>query len=60
MGGIKEQWLALREKEARPQDWPEDFPHENGLYTCVCCSCGMQFDGHKRRVTCRVCSNSKE
>lgn len=41
-----------------PQDWPEDFSHENGNYVCTCVHCGRLFYGHKRRVTCRVCSSS--
>jgi hypothetical protein len=37
-------------------DWREDREHENGCYTCVCGTCGNQFTGHKRRVTCKGCS----
>ena len=37
-------------------DWPEDFAHENGQYECWCAACGVKFLGHKRRVTCKVCS----
>jgi hypothetical protein len=37
-------------------DWPEDAGHENGCYMCTCCACGRSFMGHKRRVTCRLCS----
>jgi len=36
-------------------DWKEDFSHENGNYFNTCCSCGMSFKGHKRRVLCKVC-----
>lgn len=43
-----------------PNDWPEDFEHENGNYSCICHKCGGSFIGHKRRVTCKVCSESKE
>jgi tetratricopeptide (TPR) repeat protein len=45
-----------------PQDWPEDFPHENGRYMCTCVECGIDFMGHKRRVVCKVCAKpvSKE
>jgi hypothetical protein len=42
--------------EERPQDWPEDFPHENGRYMCTCVECGIGFFGHKRRVICKVCA----
>lgn len=38
-----------------PKDWPEDAVQENGAYACVCCECGCQFVGHKRRVMCRSC-----
>ena len=30
-------------------DWPEDFDHENGCYTCKCCLCESEFMGHKRQ-----------
>lgn len=36
-------------------DWHSDTSHENGSYVNICHSCGNQFRGHKRRVTCRVC-----
>jgi hypothetical protein len=39
-----------------PVDWPEDFKHENGNYQCQCLTCGQLFIGHKRRITCKVCS----
>lgn len=39
------------------RSWPEDFPHENGNYTCKCCHCGEEFIGHKRRVTCKLCAS---
>lgn len=39
------------------KDWPEDFSHENGNYLCLCTTCGSQFIGYKRRVTCRECSD---
>ncbi len=42
------------------RDWRGDTSYENGNYLCRCCSCGEQFIGHKRRVTCRQCSNSKD
>ena len=43
-----------------PLDWVEDAGHENGNYTCLCSSCGSEFIGHKRRVTCKVCFESLE
>ena len=36
-------------------DWTEDFAHENGNYSCLCCRCGQAFVGHKRRVICKAC-----
>jgi hypothetical protein len=42
---------------ANPEDWPEDFRHENGNYMCLCATCGRQFFGYKRRGTCRVCAH---
>lgn len=41
----------------KPGDWPEDFTHENGNYMCKCCHCGSMLYGHKRRVSCKVCSS---
>ena len=41
---------------AAPNDWPEDFPQENGYYSCRCCECNKMFYGHKRRVVCKVCA----
>lgn len=38
------------------KDYPEDLQHENGFYECICCNCKDHFLGHKRRVTCKVCS----
>jgi hypothetical protein len=38
-----------------PEDWTEDYAHENGNYMCLCMRCNKQFFGHKRRVVCRVC-----
>ena len=40
-------------------DFPEDFSHENGNYTCTCVVCGVQFIGLKRRVVCKVCDGNK-
>lgn len=37
-------------------NWPEDINHENGNYMCTCLACGEQFQGHKRRVRCKQCS----
>lgn len=45
------------QKLAEPQDWPDDFPHENGIYMCTCAECGGEFTGHKRRLQCKLCFN---
>ena len=37
-------------------DWPEDFAHENGNYSCTCADCKRVFHGHKRRVVCKRCA----
>lgn len=41
------------------RDWPEDFAHENGNYSCICADCGESFTGHKRRLICKVCSQEE-
>lgn len=51
--------LALLLQKPSPRNWSEDFEHENGNYACVCHSCDHTFYGHKRRVACKVCANSK-
>lgn len=38
------------------RDFIGDLAHENGNYECVCHDCGKHFQGHKRRVTCRMCT----
>ena len=44
-------------KQSEPQNWPEDFSHENGNYNCECVRCGGIFIGHKRRVLCKTCAD---
>jgi len=39
------------------RDWPEDAEHENGCYRNTCITCNEGFNGHKRRVLCRVCDD---
>lgn len=39
-----------------PRDWTEDFAHENIQYLNQCETCEAIFAGHKRRVTCKLCS----
>ncbi len=41
--------------QANPRNYQEDFSHENGNYACKCSTCGLDFLGHKRRTTCKVC-----
>ena len=45
------------QKNATARDWPDDFPHENGTYSCRCITCDSEFIGHKRRFVCRECAN---
>jgi DNA-directed RNA polymerase subunit RPC12/RpoP len=39
--------------------YPEDYKLENGMYVCKCSDCGEAFQGHKRRVICKLCSNKR-
>jgi hypothetical protein len=43
---------------ATKHDWPEDWPHENGLYYCRCHQCDNTFFGYKRRRICKACAPS--
>lgn len=40
----------------RSGDWPEDSPYENGRYQNKCVNCGGLFEGHKRRLSCKLCA----
>ena len=40
------------------QDWTEDFSGENGNYSNRCIKCGIEFNGHKRRLVCKMCASS--
>lgn len=40
----------------KPRDWVEDFADENGNYANECVVCKNMFRGHKRRVTCKLCT----
>lgn len=52
--------VAAMVASAKDADWPEDFAHDNGMYLCRCRGgCGVQFIGHKRRMTCRVCATKQ-
>lgn len=41
---------------ANERDWSEDFKHENGNYSCRCSTCKESFQGHKRRMFCKLCA----
>jgi len=46
----------------KPEDsknWGEDSQYENGNYMCKCINCGEVFQGHKRRMICKVCANER-
>ena len=53
--------IALRyRKRATKHDWPDDYDHENGMYSNGCFSCGTTFIGHKRRACCKACATKAE
>lgn len=54
---VPQGYSLLKNSTFKERAWPEDLNHENGVYYCDCCVCGRQFQGHKRRVLCRVCTN---
>lgn len=58
IAAAKAKLLADARAAANPEDWAEDFAHENGNYYCTCHRCGGRFMGHKRRVTCRTCATT--
>ena len=39
--------------------WQEDIDNDVDHYMCLCVSCGQQFTGHKRRMTCRLCGEAE-
>ena len=48
---------AVAAAQTQLRDWPEDAVDEdNGQYMNTCYVCGNTFTGHKRRVTCKLCS----
>jgi hypothetical protein len=53
---VPEGWKLLKNTTREQRNWPEDFEHENGNYSCACHSCLREFTGHKRRVTCKSCA----
>jgi hypothetical protein len=54
-----EQDMERAKAEAGPEDWPQDFEHENGMYEGRCWQCRKSFLGHKRTGTCRACYNKR-
>lgn len=56
---IPEGYKLLKDSTIFERSFQEDAGHENGNYFCTCCDCGRQFQGHKRRVICKVCSQPK-
>jgi hypothetical protein len=52
--------IAIVRAKGSERDWPEDFPHENGVYNNWCCSCKKNFLGYKRRVICKLCSGDPQ
>lgn len=46
----------LRKVTPAARNWVEDRCRENGNYSCQCVTCGSVFIGHKRRVTCKICT----
>jgi hypothetical protein len=58
-GAIPDGYKLLRDSTHDERSWKEDASHENGNYYCTCCVCGRQFNGHKRRVLCKVCDGER-
>lgn len=57
---LAQAFLAERQANAGPRDWPADFAHENGDYLNVCIACNQVFSGHKRRIECRLCERPRD
>ena len=58
MPAPKQGWKLLKDSTLDERSWPEDYKHENGNYQNSCCECGRMFNGYKRRVMCKVCSET--
>jgi len=55
-GTIGAHWVEVEDAvEVHPEDWPEDFNQENGMYQNKCSRCGLVFVGNKHRRVCKVC-----
>jgi hypothetical protein len=57
-GSTKLKPLELKLPE-RACDWVEDY-EEEAIYISECSSCGIDFYGHERRETCKLCSRLSE
>ncbi len=57
---IEQEQLQRAIDAAKPEDWPEDFYHDNGQYFNSCCVCRNTFTGHKRRWMCKLCKTKRE
>ena len=53
---MMDQFRRALAANAPDNSWTEDFPHENGMYNCVCSRCAETFMGHKRRNVCKKCA----
>jgi len=53
-----EGWRLIKLATTEERSWPEDYAHDNGHYFNTCYRCQRQFMGHKRRVACKVCSET--
>lgn len=56
-------WNTRAALQSPPQpkpaaDWLEDLAHDNGNYMNICAICEVQFQGHKRRVSCKNCATA--
>ncbi len=43
-------------KAPENRNWTEDYAGGENQYECQCSTCGSKFYGHKRRVTCKACT----
>lgn len=41
--------------ETDPRNWKQDYEREGGKTQCICVGCGLDFLGHKSRVSCQDC-----
>ena len=55
---VPQGWKLLKDSTLDERSWPEDYKYENGNYQNSCFECGRMFNGYKRRVMCKVCSEA--